>query len=341
MTEDAFTTPIPRDRWGRPYIYPAPRRGETHADVVARFARQKKQPPTYRRATTFISVLEDTYQLELWKMRMVALGMGQREDLVLAASSLTADKADRSALNKIAKDAQEHARASAKATVGTALHRLCERLDRGQRVDNVPSAFVPDLEAYERVRDKAGLKFHQIETLRVFDKWEVAGTPDRIGTFGGKTMVIDIKTGDITWSEREIAMQLALYTHAVPYSHDTGRFEDVTEVNRIKGMVIHLPAGEGKCDLYEVDLVSGWEACNLAKQVWDWREREELFTPLSAEDSSKQGPLTYSEAAMACNTVDELRDLWSRAARDPRGALDEKVKRAIKLRLEQLERQSA
>jgi hypothetical protein len=45
------------------------------------------------------------------------------------------------------------------------------------------------------------------------------------------------------------------------------------------GIIAHLPAGSAKCELIEVDLVAGWEAVQLAKEVRQWRNRKGLSKP--------------------------------------------------------------
>jgi hypothetical protein len=332
MSDDVFTNEIPRDRFGRPMILQpnGKRRG-------------------YRRATKFIKVLEDTKALDDWRVRMVALGLGKRQDLHLAASSLTEAKEDRTALQNVADKAIDAAKQD-KALMGTALHKLVERLDRGQKIGDVPAAYVKDIEAYERCRDKAGLRFGLIETLRVFDPWETAGTPDRTGMYRGKWQIMDVKTGSVDFPsiQREIAMQLAFYAHCTAYDENRygdPRFEDNPPVSRTRALVIHLPAGEGRCELHEVDIQAGWEGCLLARQVWEWRKRNGLFTPTDDDggepvyanhlERNAARPNIY-EQVFLCNTKDELRDLWAVVAKLPAG-LDDKFKAAVQQRLGEIE----
>src|SRR5689334_2925212 len=69
-----FTTPapqVPRDRWQRPLVVP-PKGGK---------------PVAYTRCTTFVGCLEDTFNLSRWQQRMVALGLNDRPDLLLAVAA--------------------------------------------------------------------------------------------------------------------------------------------------------------------------------------------------------------------------------------------------------------
>lgn len=327
MADSIFTNDIPRDRWDRPLIYPAPAKGKTHADVVEahRAGSKRHAPKAYRRTTRFIGVLEERFELEQWLQRMVALGMGQRPDLVVAAASLTADRDDKKALNKVAADAKETARSAAKATTGTALHKLCERLDHGQDVGTVPAPYDQDLAAYAATRDRYGLKYAAVEQMRVHDNWQVAGTPDRIVWYNGKLYIADIKTGNVDFdnTQREICCQMAMYAHSVAYDHNTGRTEDVPPVDRQRAIIIHLPAGEGRCELHWADISAGWEGCQHAKNVWDWRSRKDNFRSVDSEPANHLEKLalnpTAAELAAQCSTLDELRALWAATAALPGG----------------------
>jgi hypothetical protein len=291
-TVEFVNTEIPRDRYGRPMVMPP---------------RGKKRVP-YRRVTTFVGCLEDTYNLMNWKCRQVAYGMGQRKDLVLAAAA--ADPDDKRKLNEIAEKATEHAMASASATTGTALHALTERVDRGQPLGFVPAEYQADIAAYQKAT--ASIEFDAVETFRVHDDWQVAGTADRVGRDKhGRLRIYDIKTGSVDYPHK-MAMQLAMYARSLPYDIATdNRGEPEEGLDLSRGVIIHLPAGEGRCDLYEIDIARGWGACLIAKQVWAWRATKgltELFDP----DAVPELP-TWESLADAATTLDELRLIWQRA----------------------------
>ena len=302
MTE-LQNTEIPRDRWGRPMVLPP---------------NGKSKRVAYRRTTTFVGCLEDTYNLMAWKNRQVAYGMGQRKDLVLAAAA--ADRDDKRKLNEIAEKATEHAMASASATTGTALHALTERVDRGQQLGFVPHEYEADIKAYEKAT--TNIEWLGIETFRVYDKWQVAGTADRIGKFNGRTMIFDIKSGSVDYPHK-MAMQLAMYAHSVPYDIGTDkRVDDPEPVDLNTGIIIHLPAGEGRCDLYEIDIAKGWGACLLAKKVWDWRGQKDLTHLVGDErvstwEKSNDRPLKLAGGwlmlAQDATTIEQLRGIWQQA----------------------------
>ena len=364
---------ILRDKWGRPYIYPPPARGKTHADVIKRYQDRNKKPPTYRRVTKFNSVLEDTYNLEKWSERMVILGVAQRADLL--ERILSAAPGDNDELNLIVSLAKAHLRTGLLRDLGSYEHYCTDLLDRHGDDTDLPSPSEyasmrnslagrteiditdddlsleerdADLDAYRAVKRRYGLRYSHIEQMRVYDPWEVAGTPDRIGTgtderFSGKWMVLDVKTGDVGWAntQREYAIQFAIYAHSKPYDPQVGRYDDVPPVDRDRAVVIHMPVGQAKCELHFVDIKRGWDGAQRARAVWEWRKETGLWTrldewkPANHLEKLALNP-TYAEAAMMAPTKEALRELWTRAASQP-GALSYSFKAAVKKRLEELE----
>lgn len=249
--------PIPRDRYGRPLVIP----------------REGGKPIPYTRCTTYVGVLEDTFNLARWQQRMVALGLASRPDLLLAVSAHGDDKTE---LNRICAEAQEAAAAHAAATTGTALHALTERLDRGMPVGVIPEAYQADLAAYEK--ETAELTPVEIEAFTVLDTLQIGGTPDRVVEFRGARYIADVKTGSIEYGMGKIAMQLAVYSRSSLYDHRTGERTSL-QVDQNNAIVIHLPAGEGRCELHWVNIAAGWEAVKLATSVRAWRARSGLSIP--------------------------------------------------------------
>ena len=297
---------IPRDGYGRPMIMPA--------------GRGKKRIP-YRRCTTFVGCLDDQSGLIKWKSRQVAYGMGQRKDLVLAAAA--ADPEDKRTLGDVAEKAAEHAQGSSAATTGTALHALTERIDRGQPLGVIPTEYEADIEAYRAATKD--IEFLGIETFRVHDEWQIAGTADRVGIWRGIPTIMDIKTGSVDYPHK-MAMQLAMYARSVPYDIATDtRGSDAEPVSINTGVIIHLPAGQGRCTLYEIDLVKGWGACLIARQVWSWRGTKGLTREVDPHDEPPAPP-TWASLIAAAASLDDLRLIWKRAAEC--GALTAEVQAA-------------
>jgi hypothetical protein len=112
----------------------------------------------------------------------------------------------------------------------------------------------------------------------IHDGKEYAGTLDRIVEVDGKLYIADLKTGtDLSYSWREIAIQLAAYANAEHiYNYQTAVRTSLPTVDKDRGIVFHLPAGEGRCELHWVDLNAGLEGLELAFYVRAWRKRNAL-----------------------------------------------------------------
>jgi hypothetical protein len=278
---------IPRDRWERPLVVP-PGGG--------------KAVP-YTRCTTYVKCLEDTFNLERWKMRMTALGLADRPDLML---SVAAHRDDKDRLNKLTEQAMEAAKAGAAATVGTALHVLTQRHDAGQDIGVIPDAYKEDLASYERGTRR--LDILGIERFTVLDDLQIGGTHDRTVAYRGSNYIADVKTGTIDWGMGTIAMQLAVYAHSVLYDHTSQARQDLPDVSLERAILIHLPAGQGACTLKWVNIAAGWHAVQLATRVRAWRKRKDLSWAL--EDDFDMGVFLDNLIAMA-PSVEALNAIWA------------------------------
>ena len=295
MTEQRVSTvqaPVPevsRDRWGRPRIY-NPTTGKTD---------------TFTRASTVGSAVEDLYNVQRWQRRIDAVGFSQRPDLVLAAA---AHSNDRKELNRLIDEAHEAGRGSAAATMGTTLHRLAEREDRGEELPAVAGEYAADLAAYREAT--AEWTFLAREQFVVLDSYGLAGSPDGIGTcarWPGEAFVVDIKTGSTAdLGALKFAAQLAIYAHALPCDPSTGmRWAYSLPVNTEWGLIIHLPAGQGRAELRWIDLTAGWGVVETALAVRAWRSHKHFYRSYEPPD--------YLAQVAAASGVDELREIYRRA----------------------------
>jgi acetoacetate decarboxylase len=224
-------------------------------------------------------------------MRMTALGLASRPDLLL---SVQAHRDDKGRLDKIVEAAKEAAAANAAATTGTALHALTELIDRGEDLPVLPPETVADLEAYRAAT--ADLKAVLIEQFCVQDPLKIGGTPDRVVEYQGKRYIADLKTGSIEYGALKIAMQLAVYARSHTYdvaSHK--RSPHGADLHR--ALIIHLPAGQARCELVWVDIMAGWNGVLVARSVRELRSRtlKELTRPF--DDTA--GFTTRSDAEAA------------------------------------------
>lgn len=274
ISADATATPTgtpepPRDRWGR-YIFPGP-------DGKAR---------PHRRVTTVAKKLDDTYNLERWKMRMVAAGIGLRQDLYSLASSHDVET-DRPVFDDVAEKAMEAAGSSAKAALGTALHRFTERLDAKEiTIDQVPTEWRERCAVYLARMAEMGVQTSPdlCEIRIIDDNYTVAGTADRVVTCGdGITRISDLKTGgNLDYGWLAFSIQMAAYanhTATAVYSRrkDTWERGPRIEVDRSTALIVHLPStGPVRCDIYTVDIEQGYAAYMLAHEIMEWQKTKGL-----------------------------------------------------------------
>jgi hypothetical protein len=253
---------IDRDRYGRPLIIPP-----TGGKAIA-----------YTRATTIANSLDDASALTAWKMRMAAIGLTTRPDILL---SITAAQDDKMAVNSLIEDAMEVAGANKAANIGTAIHSFAERLDLGQDLGIVPPQWAPDVKAYEHATKILNNKF--IEQFCVLDKFKIAGTPDRVVEYKGELFIADIKTGRVD-HPNNISIQLAIYANGLPYDAATATRGTWGEVNKEKAIIIHLPAGTGTCKLMWIDIKEGFKGLQFAMKTRKWRDQKGLSYPFEQEN---------------------------------------------------------
>jgi hypothetical protein len=294
-TADDFTTAeAPKDRWGR-YL------------ITTTSGKQT----SFTRVTTIAKCLDDEGALTAWKGRMTATGLVHRNDLLVAASTSLDDK---QALDRIVQQAIEAAGASSKANIGTALHQLTQQIDLGRKPAILPG-LQGDVTAYTAGITRHGVIIDPrlVEVLLVNEKFEYAGTADRIARFNTrkKKQVFDLKTGNIDYAINAIAVQMAMYANAeYIYNWQTQERLPMPDIDKTRGVIIHLPAGQAKCELYEVDLVAGWEAAQMAMEVRAWRKRKDLHIKVHAEEAAatdKVPPTTGVAASDDLNRSDALR----------------------------------
>jgi hypothetical protein len=251
------------DRWGRYLV--TPQGGD--------------KPIPHTRATTLASTLDDRHALEQWRQRRLVLGLSLRSDLQAQVVATRDD--DRAGLDRIIADAGEAGGASTARNLGSALHELTARADVGElEVAAIPGPHRRDVEVYRRVLDEAQLVVELIERVCVLPELVVAGTFDRVVRRGDRRFVLDVKTGqrlDYGWGS--FATQLAIYAHASTlYDPEAATHSPMPEVDRLLGIVAHLPAGQGRCTLHAVDLEVGWRGAQLAHAVRTWRGSEFCVT---------------------------------------------------------------
>jgi len=244
------TVDVPRDGWGRPLITPV----------------DGGKPVAYTRVSSLAKTLDDKTALTRWMQRQVVIGMGARPDLVAVASSVRGD--DRK-LDEVVKSAMSAAESERAANIGTALHSMTEKVDADAPIDTFNAEFRADLTAYKAAL--TGIQMVATEMFVVTDELQAAGTFDRLVRLpDGRVLVADLKTGK---SEPKYphgaATQMAIYSRGHLYDPERGRVGHLPAlgIDQKHGLLIHLPAGKGVCDLYLLDLEVGWALAQTAVAV--------------------------------------------------------------------------
>jgi hypothetical protein len=262
-----------RNRWGQ-YVLPG--------------SDGKKRGWT--RATTLAHCLSDTFYLDRWNRRMVLQGLAVQPRLLDNVVDVAAEldhpdpdtrKSAKAVLDALCDDAATAAGAGDGARLGTLLHLITEYHDAGRLHEIqhlVPAELMADLQAYVRTLGLAGITRppEWIERIIVNSAVDSAGTIDRIiRVDGGLPMIGDLKTAkSLEFGFLEIAIQLAEYANADSmWDEDSGALVPMPEVNKQTALVFHLPVGKASCTIYEVDLVAGWAAAQLAHEVRQTRKQ--------------------------------------------------------------------
>jgi hypothetical protein len=256
----------------------------------------------FQRVSSLIKKVEtDTYNLDLWKQRQVAVGMSRRDDLVVAVKAMKAGpkgwtKEERKTLDGIAEKASEAAKDSDGGVVGTALHLLTERLDRGEDLESVvkglPAGPAQSIRAYEFLVRANGWQTIEVERTVVNDILDVSGTFDRVTFVPGLAemmgpgmcqhghdhqralpVIMDVKSEkDPTLNGLHIATQLAIYSRSHRMWLPTPEYVPAPCVRQDVGIVVHLDR-EGDAVPYFVNLNEGWEAALAARAQSDREAR--------------------------------------------------------------------
>lgn len=261
---------------------------------IDQWGRYKLDGEAYTRVTTVAKALDATFLLDRWHERQVLNGM-RLPALQYQLAALAED--DRDGLNKLATEAKARAGASDRAAIGTAIHRVGERVDTGQLpLERVPALVKADITAMLAVRNRAGLApLHGwVEAVVANPELGVAGTIDRLMAIAteelvaliyevlaielavGANVVVDLKTSRVLdWSYDAFAMQTGLYARCTHlWDRSTDRLLKLTKADgspfiepRV-AFILWVPAGEGTAQLHAVRLEpEAHEAIDLALKV--------------------------------------------------------------------------
>lgn len=252
------------DRWGNP-IFPNPETGEDQSWV---------------RATTIAKALDDGGGLPTWTGAMVAGGAYLRGDLVgqIGARWPMTDE-NKSEIYGIVEKLKDAGGGSVGRNAGDTLHEMLRRRNQGDDFNPLPP-WDADINAHDQLLAAFGIEVNPefVEQTVCIPSLGIAGSADLfagVPRLSSELVVTDYKTGkvaDYVWAAWVV--QLTIYAHAEwTYNWSTGESKKMPPVDRQQGLIIHVPAGSGSAELYEVDLEPGWRAIKAALWVRDWRKQ--------------------------------------------------------------------
>jgi hypothetical protein len=291
----------------------------------------------FRRVTTLVKKVEtDTFYLEQWKSRQVLLGAAVRDDIVMAVKAMGTQPAlgwtteQKKKLAELAEQCMTAAGSDTGKILGTAVHDLTERVDRGEPIDDVcrglPDQAAAGLRAYAKLRKLNGWKSVEIERTVVCDIPgidPVGGSFDRIDVVPGLAamlgngdcqyghgdhkpnvhselaVIVDVKTeGDPLKNGLHIGPQLAIYSRAKRmWMPEPDRYVPAPCVRQDVAIIVHVR--DGKAIPYFVDLTAGWEAAQAAaRQIEREKAARKWFAPVPGITEPKPAEV-LTEVAVA------------------------------------------
>ena len=262
---------IPRDYTGRALIIPPPGYDGP---------RRKDGLLAYSRASSFGKQLEDTYKLELWKLRQAVRGVELNRgllDRIHEVGDPDADPSRKQSLNavldKVVEDAHEAAGSNVKSKLGTAIHYATELVDKGESLAELPPLLRERATAYWNFCRHAGIVPTSVEIFGVEDTYQVAGTWDRTGWWERKHKIVDVKTSSsMDFAGIGFAVQLATYARMFVYDHATGARTPHAVMDLDEGIIVHVDRNQGgPVHLYRVDIAAGWRFATLVNEIKEAR----------------------------------------------------------------------
>jgi hypothetical protein len=277
----------------------------------------------YSRPSSWGSDLDDESNLVLWRIDRAMEGVAASPAL---AATVAAAKGRKEGRKELREKAISTGRGEEAADLGTALHAMAERLETEEGFV-APEPYATDLAAYLSCIDAAGLVSSHVEVKVCSDEWRGAGTADRIyvatrelvlpdGSLAapGTSFIGDLKTGKrLDYSLPGFAIQMAIYCDGCFYDVDTDvRTEFPPTLHTGWGILAHLPAGQGKCELLWADLSVGREGARIVRDVRRWRKRTDYAAPFMMPSSDEAAVLSQPvPVAAAAGPVGD--DEWTEA----------------------------
>jgi hypothetical protein len=279
-------------------------------------------------ATAVAKIAPDSYAIEQWRKRQVAIGMTMEPRL---AERVAVDPGNRELVDQVCEDAMRAAGAHHAANRGTQRHRASELVDTGGTLLTAQQR--EDAVAWQRTLEHHGLEVDQeyIEGFVIWPDQGVVGRYDRIARYRGQHVILDLKSGaNAVRYPQGTAVQLALYARAPLVSAEVDTAGDRSTVTSWRpppadldlevGYVVLLGDDMDRGELWEVDLTHGWAGAQLALSIVDWRKArrygEDLARPVTAASAvgERLARSSLLSSIRMARTVAELTSIWQSAS---------------------------
>lgn len=278
--------------------------------------------------TNVAKIPVDSFTLEQWDRRQVAIGMAIDPNLV---EKVAVDIENRENINKVVADAKKAAKAHLKADRGTQLHRVLELVLLDQEEKLLTAQQRNDAVTLKRTLDRYKLTPYDalVEQFVAWPQYCVTGRFDAVlERPDGELILTDLKSGPnaVTYPQAT-AIQLALYARAPHISDHINIFGDKSTVTDWRTMPDRLDRHHGHVllvepdaevgTLHEIDIEHGWAAAQLALQIVNWRKELNYGKNIAhqkCEDAYNDITITeLISRAQDSPTLQHLRTLWNTA----------------------------
>ena len=278
--------------------------------------------------STVAKVPTDTYSLEKWQQRQVAIGLAAEPELI---ENIAAHIDNKDRLDDIVEHAKRAAKAHAAADRGTQMHRVLELVLLGQDEKLLTAQQKADAEVLKRTLDRYKLTPHQnmAEQFVIWPEYTIAGRFDAVLEAPDGTLVLtDLKSGpNAVLYPQSVAIQLALYARAPMMSagiHTANDRATITEWRELperldsqRGYVLLVTPQDTVGTLHRIDIQHGWAAASLALKITEWRKQlnygKDIATEVDEPFAEQPAPPTWASLIRDARDLDDLRLIWSRA----------------------------
>lgn len=243
-------------------------------------------------ATTVAKVAANSYNLERWSERMVALGVMQDANL---RENVAINAENRRALDTFTQQAKEIAGAFKNRDRGSQMHHALQMVLTGQDHRLLTPQLRSDADRLARALDTHKLTpvADRVEQFILYPQHAIAGRYDCIlETPSGDWVLVDLKSSrNAVLYPQSTCTQLAIYRNAplssvnVDHKFSEGGDDvcvvednnwDTTLSDRLHPDIAYVLVCEPDADeaeMWTVDIGHGWEAAQLAFQVLNWRRK--------------------------------------------------------------------